>query len=135
MLRGYRKFVSLQRTTRNLNETTNFNKLFDDKMEIIEGNYSDDIAAVRSSLSLVSEFINEHFHPLEQFNTNVKWLLLRQFFCPFLIVSRAYLSSKHFPQMDDSRFMLTYNHYASLDSLDKVFDVEQCKVEPSRMAE
>jgi hypothetical protein len=94
-----------------------------------------DIAAIRNSLSLVSEFINEHFHPLEQFNTNVKWLLLRQFFCQFLIISRSYLSSKNFPQLDDSRFMLTYNHYASLESLERVFAVENCKVEPSRMAE
>jgi hypothetical protein len=54
MLRGYRKFVSLQKTTRNLDESTNFNKLFDDQMELIEGNYSDDISAIRNSLSLVS---------------------------------------------------------------------------------
>jgi hypothetical protein len=40
--------------------------------QLIEGNYTDDITAIRNSLSLVSEFINEHFHPLEKFNTSVK---------------------------------------------------------------
>jgi hypothetical protein len=135
MLRGYRKFVALQRTTRNLNETTNFNKLFDEQINIVEGNYSDDIASIRSSLSLVSELINEHFHPLENFNTSLKWLMLRQFFCQFLIISRSYLSSKYFPELDDPRFMLTYNHFASLETLERVFAVENCKVEPSRMAE
>lgn len=134
MLRGYRKFVSLQHTC-NLNETADFNRLFDDKLKIMEGNYYDDVRAVTSSISLISELINEHFHPLEQFSNNAKWLLLRQFVCPFLITSRAYLTSKNFPELNESRFMITYHHYASLDALEKVFDVEECKTSPIRMAE
>lgn len=135
MVKGYRKFVSLQRISRNLNTTMNFNNLLDDQVSIIEGNYLDDIAAIRNNISLVSELINGHFHPLKTFNTSTKWLMLQQFFCQFLVAAGSYRSSKTFPRLDDPRFMITYNHYASINALERFFDVENCKVEPNRMGE
>ncbi|KAI6241306.1 Nuclear hormone receptor family member nhr-12 [Aphelenchoides fujianensis] len=134
MIRGYKKALALQRTARNLNETTNFNRLFDSVQQPTTGTYREDIAAIHAAVPIVSEMINSHFRPLEKFETHVKWTLFRQFFSQFIIVKRSYLSAQHFSKIDDPRCMISPDHYCSLDELDRFFDVEQCKTEPVRMA-
>ncbi|KAI6178417.1 Nuclear hormone receptor family member nhr-12 [Aphelenchoides besseyi] len=135
MLCGYKKAMALQRTARNLNETTNFNRLFDDNTAPIPGNYCDNIAALHDFVPIVSEMINSSFRPLNSFDTSVKWTLLRQFFCQFIIAYRSYITAQQFPELDDPRFMITFDHFTSINEMDKFFSVSHCKVEPSRMAE
>ncbi|KAH7723710.1 CBN-NHR-12 protein [Aphelenchoides avenae] len=134
MLKGYRKFCCLRRTAGSLSSNGAIQKLFEDKMEFVQGTYLDNVTSMKQTISLVSDMVNSHFAPLERFSTESKWSLLRNFFCPFVATERSFFTVQHFPDKDDTRFLISSRHYSDLNSLNGFFDVDVCKVEPERVA-
>uniref|UniRef100_A0AC35F981 Uncharacterized protein n=1 Tax=Panagrolaimus sp. PS1159 TaxID=55785 RepID=A0AC35F981_9BILA len=134
ILRGYKKLCSLRKTTNRLRDEAGLLKLFDDNVEITEGTYNDNVATIKNDLSLVSEMISDHFVPLSRFSVNAKWALLRNFFCPFILLERSFNTARLFPDKNDQRMLISSRHYAQLDNLAKFFDVENCKGTPEDVA-
>ncbi|KAE9555451.1 hypothetical protein FO519_001306 [Halicephalobus sp. NKZ332] len=132
--KGYRKLCSLRKTTSRLRQETGLMKLFDDNIELTEATYNDNVATIKSDLSLVSEMISDHFIPLGRFSVDSKWLLLRQFFPGFIGGERAVNSSRMFPDKNDNRVLISSQHFVTLNNMAKFFDVPGCKKPPKEVA-
>lgn len=132
--KGYKKLCSLRKTTSRLRQEAGLMKLFDDDIELTEGNYNDNVATIKSDLSLVSEMISDHFIPLGRFSVDSKWLLLRQFFPSFIGGERAVNSARMFPDKNDNRVIISGQHYVALNNMAKFFDVPGCKKAPKEVA-
>jgi len=109
-------------------------KLFDDDIELTEATYDDNVATIKSDLSLVSEMISDHFIPLGRFSVDSKWLLLRQFFPGFIGCERAVNSARMFPDKNDNRVIISGQHFVTLNNMAKFFDVPGCKKAPTEVA-
>jgi len=132
--KGYRKLCSLRKTTSRLRQEAGLMKLFDDDIELTEATYNDNVATIKSDLSLVSEMISDHFIPLGRFSVDSKWLLLRQFFPGFIGGERAVNSARMFPDKDDNRVIISGQHFVTLNNMAKFFDVPGCKKAPTDVA-
>uniref|UniRef100_A0A915LUF5 Nuclear receptor domain-containing protein n=1 Tax=Meloidogyne javanica TaxID=6303 RepID=A0A915LUF5_MELJA len=75
-----------------------------------EGNYTENVDSIKAESFSVSEMIEEHFFKLlnsNNFNSETRWTMLRNFFFPFILAYRSFVSSKCFPNPEDTRLIAT----------------------------
>lgn len=131
---GYRKLVSLRRTARTLHPGHHIQKLFEEKTEWREINFKGTTAMLRTDVSLAADMVNDHFPPFSVLETDHKQRLFRNFFAVFILIERAYLSSRFFPDKEDDRFAFSHSAYFEINNLAKYYECDTVKVEPSEAA-
>ncbi|CAD5227030.1 unnamed protein product [Bursaphelenchus xylophilus] len=133
MIRGYKMLEQLRQYGRGGHVLGNI--LNKEQMSLSEGNYIDDMECIRSDLPLVSQMINNHFYPISQFSLEVKWALLRNFFCPFIMAERAFRTARYIPENEDQWLLISNEKFINYRAMDKFCDVPNCKIEPARLAQ
>ncbi|CAK5046783.1 unnamed protein product [Meloidogyne enterolobii] len=104
-----------------------------------EGNYTENVDSIKAESFSVSEMIEEHFFRLlnsNNFNSETRWTMLRNFFFPFVLAYRSFISSKCFPNPEDTRLISTPGKtFFDVCHLQRFFNVEQCLTDPESIAQ
>nr|CAD2168905.1 unnamed protein product [Meloidogyne enterolobii] len=104
-----------------------------------EGNYTENVDSIKAESFSVSEMIEEHFFRLlnsNNFNSDTRWTMLRNFFFPFVLAYRSFISSKCFPNPEDTRLIATPGKtFFDVCNLQRFFNVEQCLTDPESIAQ
>ncbi|CAD5220208.1 unnamed protein product [Bursaphelenchus okinawaensis] len=132
MIRGYRRLEQLRQFGRGaiLGNSTNR-----EPHQLVEGNYLDDMDYIRNDLPLVLQMIDDYFYPIANFSLDVKWALLRNFFCPFVMAERAFRTSRYIPESEEQWLLISADKYINYRAMERFCDVPNCKIEPARLAQ